>query len=143
LSVNAIREALDQAPRVAGMIGAALVDAATGQVVGTFRPDDGHPGAAGPPGGPAPGPAVDGDTAIVAAATTDIVHVLALMAADLAAADDLEELIITSRGRYHLIRPLTAPGHEGSFLLVTLDRERANLALARHQLLAFESQIVA
>ena len=122
--MNAMEQALKGVPRVDGMVGAALVESSTGRVVGAIpvRPE--------------------GDTAVVAAAATDLVHVLGLMSANLAAADDLEELIITLRGHLHLVRPLDAAGHDGVFLLVTLDRNRANLALARHQLHAFESQIV-
>jgi hypothetical protein len=122
--VNAMEQALKGVPRVDGMVGATLVESSTGRVVGAIpvRPE--------------------GDTAVVAAAATDLVHVLGLMTANLAAADDLEELIITLRGHLHLVRPLDVAGHDGVFLLVTLDRSRANLALARHQLHAFESQIV-
>jgi hypothetical protein len=83
-----------------------------------------------------------GDPLLVAAAA-DLVHVVSLLSAELAEAGPLEELIVALRGQHHVIRPLQAPGYEGLFLLLTLDRSRANLALARHQLRAFESQIVA
>jgi len=128
--VNAIEAALNHVPQIDGMIGAALVEASTGHVVGTLHTDD-HGAVADPAG------------AVLAAAATDLVHTLSLLTAQLATAGPFEELIVALREQHHLIRPLRAPGHEGLFLLVTLDRHRANLALARHQLQALESQIVA
>jgi hypothetical protein len=122
--MNAIEHALSRVPHVEGMVGASLVETSTGHVLGTV------------------GGAAEGEVSIVAAAATDLVHVVQLAAANLAAVEDLEELIVTLSGHHHLVRPMTGPGYEGLFLLVTLDREGANLALARHQLLAFESQIV-
>ena len=80
---------------------------------------------------------------MLAGAATDLVHIVSLLTAQLAGAGPLEELIVALRGHHHVIRPLSAPGHEGLFLLVTLDRRRGNLALARHQMRALESQIVA
>lgn len=51
--------------------------------------------------------------------------------ADLALDDAVEELLITS-GRYAILRPLA--GTSDAFLLVLLDREPANIALARLRL---------
>jgi hypothetical protein len=126
--VNAIEQALNRAPHVDGMERAVLVEAATGQVVGALRD----------PGGDA-----DLPDAVLAAAATDLVHTASLLAAQLAGAGPFDELIVAFRGQHHIIRPVQALGHDGLFLLVTLDRRRANLALARHQLQALESQIVA
>ena len=53
---------------------------------------------------------------------------------DTVANDELDDLIVTSRRAYHLVRQLDGP--DGEFLLVylRLDRPRANLAMARRAL---------
>lgn len=113
------------------MVGAVLVEASTGQVVGALPAGDDHGGAADPAG------------AVLAAAASDLVHTASLLAAQLAGAGPFDELIVTFREQHHIIRPLPAPGYDSLFLVVTLDRQRANLALARHQMQAIETQIVA
>jgi hypothetical protein len=142
-SVNAIEEALDRVPRIEGMVGAVLVEAATGQVVGERRPET----SASPAEGAADGTADaggDGSTATrMAPAATDLVQVLALFAAQQPGAGPLDQLIVAFREQHHVVRPLRAPGLDGLFLLVSLDRRQANLALALHQMQAFESQIIA
>lgn len=52
--------------------------------------------------------------------------------ADLALGDAVEELLITGGGRYAILRPLVGAGD--TFLLVLLNREPANIALARLRL---------
>jgi CheY-like chemotaxis protein/predicted regulator of Ras-like GTPase activity (Roadblock/LC7/MglB family) len=52
--------------------------------------------------------------------------------ADLALEDSVEEMLITGGGRYAILRPLAGAGD--AFLLVLLDREPANIALARLRL---------
>jgi hypothetical protein len=118
-------QALDHRPSIEGILSALVVDASTGHVLTTLRI------------------AGADDAAIVAAAATDIVHVVSLMTAHLAADDDLEELIITLSGHHHMVRPLPAPEEECLFLLVSFDRDQVNLALARHHLQALEAQVIA
>ncbi len=135
-SVNALEEALDRVPRIEGMVGAVLVEAATGQVLGERS-------AEGTPDGAAHGGRDSSTATVMAPAATDLVHTLALFAALQPGAGPLDELIVAFREQHHVIRPLRAPGLDGLFLLVSLDRRRANLALALHQMQAFESQIIA
>ncbi|MBW0092659.1 hypothetical protein I4I73_26210 [Pseudonocardia sp. KRD-184] len=53
----------------------------------------------------------------------------------LAAADDeLDDLMVTSRRSYRLVRPVDAPGLGPLLLVLCLDRARANLAVARREL---------
>ena len=118
-------QALDHRPAIEGMLNALVVDASTGHVLTTLRITGAD------------------DAAIVAAGATDMMHVVSLMTAHLAADEDLEELIITLSGHHHMVRPLPAPEEECLFLVVSFDRDQVNLALARHHLHALEAQVVA
>ena len=48
--------------------------------------------------------------------------------------DTIEDILITLGRQYHLIRPLTSRSGTGLFFYFALDKNRANLALARHQI---------
>jgi hypothetical protein len=83
-------------------------------------------------------PTRDPATLTVAAGASDIVQVIGLMAAGLGEPDDLEDVIITLGQRHHLITPLPGVGSDGLLIVVTLDRTRTNLAMARQQLRSLE-----
>ncbi|WP_037578001.1 hypothetical protein [Phaeacidiphilus oryzae] len=53
-----------------------------------------------------------------------------------------EDVIVSSAGVYHLIRFVKAPFTGGLLLYLVLDREAANLALARHRLAAISDRLV-
>jgi hypothetical protein len=53
-----------------------------------------------------------------------------------AAADDLDDLMITSRRAYHLVRQIESGPGERLLVYLCLDRARGNLALARRELAA-------
>jgi len=129
--VDIIEQLLDRVPRPDGFVAAHLVDGATGQVLAGVV---GH-GDARPPGSDA---AVAALAAGTARAFAELGAALALQATD----DDPEDLIVTTSGHHPLARLLPDLGGTDAFLLVTLDRARANLALARHLLQRLEVQLV-
>jgi hypothetical protein len=50
-------------------------------------------------------------------------------------------MLITLETQYHLIRPLNSRSGSGLFLYLALRKDRANLALARHQLRRIEKEL--
>jgi hypothetical protein len=55
--------------------------------------------------------------------------------------DQIEDILISLQRQYHLIRPVQGRTGKGLFLYLALDRQRANLALARHHLTRVEAQL--
>ena len=120
-----IETALKEALSISGAVGAALVDYESGMALGTL-------------GG---GDWLDLDTA--AAGNTEVVRSKLRVISALRLNDEIEDILITLRRQYHLIRLLQPGKHDSSlFLYLVLDRERANLALARHHLKNIETELV-
>ncbi|CAN3984529.1 MULTISPECIES: hypothetical protein [Kitasatospora] len=116
--------ALKQAMTVIeGAIGAALVDYNSGMALATL---DG-------PGG--------FDLNVAAAGNTDVVRAKMRTMDMLGLGDGIEDILITLSSQYHLIRPLTGRSGKGLFLYLALDKGRANLAMARHQLTKVEAEL--
>lgn len=55
--------------------------------------------------------------------------------------DEIDDTLISLGGSYHLLRPLRTKRH--IFIHLALDRNRANLAMARHSLRKFEEELSA
>lgn len=106
-----------------GAVGAAVADYGSGMALGTL------------------GGSKDLDLQVAAAANTEVVKAK-LRAMDALKLDEsIEDILITLSTQYHIIRPLTGRGGKGLFLYLALDRGRANLAMARHQLRAIEDKL--
>jgi hypothetical protein len=119
-----IETALKEAMNIEGALGAALVDWESGMPLGTL-------------GG---GKYLDLDLA--AAGNTEVVRAKMRTMQSLNLNDVIEDILITLAKQYHLIRPLAnADGAHNLFLYVALDRSKANLALARHQLRRIENDL--
>ncbi|MCA1221872.1 hypothetical protein [Streptomyces sp. 8L] len=113
----------DALTSIDGAIGAALVDYTSGMALGTA------------------GGGKDLDLAVAAAGNTDVVRAKVRTMELLGLKDEIEDILITLGSQYHLIRLLKGRGANGLFLYLALDKGRANLAMARHQLSRIESAL--
>ncbi|MBD0672323.1 hypothetical protein ACIQOW_17910 [Kitasatospora sp. NPDC091335] len=119
-AAGALKQAMTS---IEGAIGAALVDYNSGMALATL---DG-------PGGL--------DLNVAAAGNTDVVRAKMRTMDMLGLQDGIEDILITLTSQYHLIRPLTGRTGKGLFLYLALDKSRANLAMARHQLGRIEADL--
>ncbi|MDQ7909443.1 hypothetical protein RB614_33460 [Phytohabitans sp. ZYX-F-186] len=118
-----IETTLKDAMAIEGAVGVALVDYSSGMTLG------------------AAGGSAELDMAVAAAGNTDVVRAQ-MRAMELLDLDDtIEDILITLDTQYHLIRPLSARGAHGLFLYLALNKARANLGLARHQLRRIEAAV--
>jgi hypothetical protein len=121
-----IDTALKEAMAISGALGAAVVDYESGMSLGSVGGGDWL------------------DLEVAAAGNTEVVRSKLRVMSALKLNDSIEDILITLNRQYHLIRLLTSTKRGGStlFLYLVLDRERANLALARHNLRAIEADLV-
>ncbi|WP_327251209.1 hypothetical protein [Streptomyces sp. NBC_01244] len=106
-----------------GVLGVALVDCSSGMALGTV------------------GGGKDLDLTVAAAGNTDVVRAKLRTMEMLGLKDEIEDILITLGSQYHLIRLLKGRGSAGLFLYLALDKKRANLAMARHQLKKIEAEL--
>jgi hypothetical protein len=120
-----IEAALKEAMNIDGALGACLVDWESGMSLGAV-------------GG---GKYLDLDVA--AAGNTEVIRAKMRTMEALRLDDSIEDILITLAKQYHLIRLLkSSRSDQGLFLYLVLDRSKANLALARHQLKRLEGDLV-
>jgi hypothetical protein len=113
----------DAMTSIEGVIGVALVDYTSGMALGTL------------------GGGKELDLNVAAAGNTDVVRAKVRTMELLGLKDEIEDILITLGNQYHLIRLLKGRGKSGLFLYLALDKNRANLAMARHQLRSIETDL--
>ncbi|MGL4408586.1 roadblock/LC7 domain-containing protein [Zoogloea sp.] len=114
-----IQKALDELLGVNGAMCVALVDSSSGMMLGSA------------------GTGLDLDVA--AAGNTELVRAKLRTIQSLGMKDSIEDILITLGKQYHIIRPLAAKA--GVFLYLVLDKNKANLALARIKVKEVEPEI--
>jgi hypothetical protein len=115
--------ALKEAMQIDGAIGVAVVDYTSGMALGTL------------------GSSKDLDLTVAAAGNTDVVRAKMRTMDLLKLKDEIEDILITLGSQYHLIRPLRSRGGQGLFIYLALLKNRANLAMARHQVKKIEEEL--
>lgn len=115
------KEALAKLMEIEGIIGACIVDSNSGMMLGSA------------------GGGGLFNLELAAAGNTEVVRAKRKTMKSLNLNDPIEDILITLGRQYHLIRPLSS--NDALFIYVALDRQRGNLALARHQLSIAEKDL--
>lgn len=113
-----IKTSVQQALKIDGCIGAALVDYESGMCLGSA----GNPGF---------------DLELAAAGNTEVVRAKKKIRDKLGLRDKIEDILISLTGQYHLIRMVGTT----MFIYTVLDRSKSNLALARKELEFIEKSL--
>lgn len=113
------KEAISKLMEIDGILGASIVDSNSGMMLAS---------------------AGNGiNLELAAAGNTEVVRAKRKTMRTLGLAEAIDDILITLTKQYHLIRPLAS--NDAMFIYVALDKAKANLALARHQLSAAEKDL--
>lgn len=106
---------------VAGAVGCCVVDSSSGMMLASEG------------GGPV-------NLELAAAGNTEVIRAKLRTMKSLDLNDAIEDILITLGKQYHLIRPMAK--NPEIFIYMVIDKERGNLALARHSLQKSEKEMV-
>lgn len=115
-----VQTLLEEAMRIDGAVGVALVDWQSGMCLGTHG------------GGPI-------NLEVAAAGNTEVVRSKLKVMSNLGLNDKIEDILITLGEQYHLIR--IDSKDPNLFFYLVLNRSQGNLAMARHQLASIEKRL--
>jgi hypothetical protein len=118
-----IETSLKQAMEIEGAVGVALVDYESGMALGSL------------------GGGRYLNLEVAAAGNTEVIRAKMRTMASLDLNDEIEDILITLGRQYHLIRLMGSNRSASLFIYLALDRTRANLAMARHQLKQIENSL--
>jgi hypothetical protein len=114
-----VKDSLEALLKVDGAMSAALVDSSTGMLLG--------------------GVGSGIDLEVAAAGNTEVVRAKLRTAKALGLDDAIEDILITLSTQFHIIRPMAS--NREVFFYFVLDRDKANLALARIKVKEVEGQV--
>jgi hypothetical protein len=114
------KEILPRLMEIDGCLGTCIVDSNSGMMLG----------AAG--GG-------NVNLEVAAAGNTEVVRAKRKTMKSLNLNESIEDILITLGRQYHMIRPLSS--NDALFIYLVLDKNRSNLAMARHQLAQLEREL--
>jgi predicted regulator of Ras-like GTPase activity (Roadblock/LC7/MglB family) len=114
------KESLPKLLEIDGCLGACIVDSNSGMTLGST-------------GGGV-------DLEVAAAGNTEVVRAKRKTMKALNLHDSIEDVLITLGKAYHMIRPLHS--NDALFIYLVLDKTKANLAMARHQLRQVEKDLI-
>jgi len=114
------KETLPKLMEIDGCLGCCIVDSNSGMMLGA-----------------AGGGAISLEVA--AAGNTEVVRSKRKTMKALNMNDQIEDMLITLGRQYHLIRPLAS--NDALFIYLVLDKQKSNLAMARHQLSVIERDL--
>ena len=114
-----INDSLQALMQLDGAIAAAIVDANSGMLLGKAG--------------------TGLNLEVAAAGNTEVVRAKIKTMKALGLNGHIEDILITLGKQYHLLRPLVR--NDNLFLYLVLDRQKSNLALARHNLKGFETEL--
>jgi len=115
------KETLPKLQEIDGFVGACIVDSNSGMMLA----------------------AAGGGTAInlevAAAGNTEVVRAKRKTMKSLGMNDQIDDILISLGKQYHLIRPLGS--NDALFIYLALDKNKSNLAMARHALASIEKEL--
>lgn len=118
--MTTIAQGMQQIMTLDGAMCAALVDSASGMILGQI------------------GTGVDLEAA--AAGNTEVIRAKLKTMRSLGLNDVIEDILITLGKQYHILRPMAR--NEGLFLYAVLDKSKSNLALARRKIQDAEKELI-
>jgi hypothetical protein len=116
-----VNELLTEAMRIDGAMGVTLADWKSGMCLGIAGGNS------------------DLNLEVAAAGNTEVIRAKLKVMGNLGLKDQIEDILITLGGQYHLIRLNTK--HTNLFFYLVLNRSQGNLAMARHLLASIESRL--
>jgi len=118
-----IDTALKEAMEIDGALGVSLVDYESGMALGSL------------------GGGKYLNLEVASAGNTEVVRAKMRTLESLGLKEAIDDILITLQRQYHLIRLVSGQSHSGLFVYLALDKQKANLALARHHLKRIEAQL--